>query len=63
MSSLQRQRWPDAEGLRKQLAEVTAAADAIQASRPLLDQTAALRTFFGRASDAVQEMANQQRTS
>lgn len=57
MSSLQRERWSNAAELRSQIEQVRSAAEAIDAKRPLLDQTPAVDGFFDRAAAALRTMA------
>ncbi len=57
MTALQRDRWPEAKDLQEQIAEVRSAAERVEANRPLLDQTTAIKTFFDRAADAIRTMA------
>lgn len=57
MSEVQQDRWPDRTALETDIAEVRSAGAAIDAARPLLDQTAGLEAYFDRAADAVKMMA------
>lgn len=57
LTSVQQDRWPDAKDLADQLNEVRTAAERVDAARPLLDQTAAVKGFFDRAAGAVRAMS------
>lgn len=56
MTALQRARRPNAKDLQEQIALARSAAQRVEANRPLLDQTAAVETFFDRAADAIRTM-------
>ncbi len=58
ISALQEDRWPDASELQNQIAQVQTAAERVDADRPLLDQTSAVKTFFDRAAVVVRAMAD-----
>ncbi len=58
ISALQEDRWPDASELQNQIAQVQTAAERVDADRPLLDQTSAVKTFFDRAAVVVRVMAD-----
>jgi hypothetical protein len=58
ISALQEDRWPDASDLQNQIAQVRTAAGRVDADRPLLDQTSAVKTFFDRAAVVVRAMAD-----
>ena len=57
MSTMQQDRWGDDTEMRNELDEVRAAAAAIEARRPLLEQTDRVREFFDRAAAVVRHMA------
>ena len=56
MTTLQQHR-ADAAGAREQIDGVRAAAEAVDANRPLLEQTERVTVFFDRASDTLQVLA------
>lgn len=57
MSAAQTDRWPQAAELREQIVEVRSAGGAMNAERPLLDQTAVVERFFDRAAVVVRTMS------
>ena len=59
MTTMQQDRWPDAADIRRSVEEVRTAAEAVEANRPLLEQTSAVRQFFDRAATALREMMEQ----
>lgn len=60
MAALQSERWPSADGLQREIADVKTAAESVQADRPLLDQSSAVKTFFERAAAVLRVMTDQQ---
>ncbi len=58
ISALQEARWPDASDLQNHITRVRTAAERVDANRPLLDQTSAVKTFFDLAAVIVRDMAD-----
>ena len=58
LSTVQRDRWPDADRIRSDVERVRASAAAIDSDRPLVDQTATVREFFDAAADVVRAMTH-----
>lgn len=59
MAAVQQSRWSDVSELRNEIEQVRLGAAAIDGDRPLLDQTAAMRSSFDRAAAAIRRMAQQ----
>lgn len=61
MAAMQQQHLSEDSGVRREIAELRQSAEAVDAGKPLLDQTERVTAFFDRAADTLQALARARR--